>query len=141
MEKRKVQAVIFYSAPDKRKYFLLLKMNEKRKFYWQNITGGVEEDEGFEAAALREAQEETQLKEDNILKVIPLGIDFKFTDQWENKVLEKIFVIETKEKWEVIIDPSEHCDYKWVSESQIPRECVHFESNFKALELAKEIKC
>jgi len=141
MEKRKVQAVIYYSAPDKTKYFLLLKMNEKRNFYWQNITGGVEASEDFEAAALREAQEETNLDINNILKVTPINKDFSFTDQWENKVFEKVFAIETKGEWEVIIDPSEHCDHKWISDAEITRESVHFESNFQALELARDIRC
>ena len=62
MNKRKVQVVIFRVASNNEKQFLLLKMNEKRGFFWQNITGGVEKSEDFKAAALREAKEETKVE-------------------------------------------------------------------------------
>ena len=47
MKKRKVQTVIFYNASNNRKQFLLLKMNERRKFLWQNVTGKVDKGEKY----------------------------------------------------------------------------------------------
>ena len=138
MNKRKVQVVIFRVASNNEKQFLLLKMNEKRGFFWQNITGGVEKSEDFKAAALREAKEETKIKKSNIISTVDLGMDFEFRDQWENDVIEKVFAFHCKEEWEITLDPKEHCDFKWISEKDIHKNCVHYPSNFEALLKVKE---
>ncbi len=139
MKKRKAQAVIYCYAQDKTKHFLLLKMNERRQFLWQNVTGSVEKDESFQEGALREAIEETALQNSNINNITPLQLIFEFQDQWEKEVVEEVFAIEVEKKWEVILDPSEHCDFKWVSENEMNRESVHFSSNFLAIESARRI--
>jgi len=64
---------------------------------------------------------------------------YKFIDQWEKDVTEKIFFLECYEKWDVILDASEHCDFKWVNETDINRDSVHFDSNYRALLSAKEL--
>ena len=133
MIKNKVQAVIFTNAQGNKKQFLLLRMNERRGLYWQNVTGGVEENESFEQAAIREAIEETALNKSNIKKVTTSQLSFEFIDQWENQVLEKVFFIECISKWDIKLDPSEHINFAWVSESEIKRDSVHFESNYKCL--------
>ena len=66
MNKRKVQVSVFYCDAKGDKYFLLLKTNERRGNFWQNITGGVDEGETFRDAALREPQ----LKNVNSLMLI-----------------------------------------------------------------------
>jgi len=139
MKKRKVQAVIFYNASSNRKQFLLLKMNERRKFLWQNVTGKVEKGEKYTQAALRESQEETGLKNKNIKAIYKSAMKYTFIDQWEKNVKEKIFFLECHDKWDVEIDPSEHCEYKWVDEKDINRDSVHFDSNYRALLAAKEL--
>jgi 8-oxo-dGTP pyrophosphatase MutT (NUDIX family) len=133
MNKRKVQAVIFYCAPDKTKYFLLLKMNERRGHLWQNVTGGVDKNENFEQAAIREAIEETSLSSENIKSINETTLTFEFIDQWENQVVEKVFLIESKTKWDVKIDPSEHVDFKWIEEGKIDSNSVHYQTNYQAL--------
>ena len=81
MKKRKVQAVIFYHDANNKKQFLLLQMNERRKFLWQNVTGSVEKDEKYRKAAIREAMEETGIKKKNIKHIYKSGMKFKFCDQ------------------------------------------------------------
>lgn len=139
MSKKKVQTVIFYTAADKTKHFLLLKMNERRGFFWQNVTGGVEKNENFEEAAIRESREETNIENENIESLISLDLEFSFVDQWKNKVVEKVFALKCKNEWEVVIDPDEHCEFKWVPENQITKASVHYETNYTSLK--KAMKC
>ena len=134
MSKRKVQTIIFYCDSERKKHFLLLKMNERRGLFWQNVTGGVEKSEKFKEAALREAIEETGLKEKNLKKLQSINYQFEFHDQWGNDVVEKVYSLEVFKSWEIVLDPSEHIDYKWVSENQITTDSVKFESNYHALQ-------
>ena len=138
MNKRKVQVVIFRVTSNNEKQFLLLKMNEKRGFFWQNITGGVEKSEDFKTAAFREAKEETKIKKSNIISTVDLDMDFEFRDQWKNDVIEKVFAFHCKEKWNITLDPKEHCDFKWISEKDLNKNSVHYPSNFEALLKVKE---
>ena len=116
-------------------------MNERRGSHWQSVTGGVEDNEEFHQAAIREAQEETALPINHIQNLIETNYKFEFHDQWGNDVIEKVFLIHCMQKWDVQIDPNEHVDFKWVSEKEITIDSVHFESNFKALQIAMELKC
>ena len=141
MKKRKVQVVLYYIDQKAIKHFLLLRVNERRGLFWQNVTGGVEKDEDYIDAAVREAQEETKLKFKNIHKIYDTGIRFKFIDRWEKEVTEKVFVIHCKEKWDVKIDDSEHCEFKWVEEKDINKESVEYASNVVALESAIGHRC
>lgn len=133
MKKNKVQTVVFYTAPNQRKVFLLLKMNEQRGFFWQNITGGVEAGEDFRSAAIREAQEETGITTENIKKITPSSLEFHFIDQWKNEVTEKVFFVEATGPWEIKLDPKEHCEFSWVTQEQIKESSVHYPSNYKCL--------
>ena len=133
MKKRKVQTVIFHRTNDNKKHFLLLKMRNDRGGFWQNVTGGVDSGESFDDAALREAIEETSIQKKNILNFESLNYQFEFHDRWNNDVIEEVFFLEAKVKWDVKIDPSEHTEFKWVSEEELDKNSVHFETNFKAL--------
>jgi 8-oxo-dGTP pyrophosphatase MutT (NUDIX family) len=134
MEKRKVQVVLFNTQQDNKKNFLLLKTNEKRGSFWQNITGGVDKGEAFKAAALRESIEETGLAEDNIKNLTELNYAFDFTDRWGKVAHEEVFLLEVHQAWDITIDPSEHQDWKWVEQDALCAESVKFETNWKALE-------
>lgn len=134
MKKNKVQTVLFYVSQNREKFFLLLRMNELRGLLWQNITGSVEEGESFEEAAIREACEETGIQHNNIKTVGQLPLLFKFTDQWQNQVAEKVFFLEAKKKWNVRIDSSEHCEFSWVSEKNVHQNSVHYATNFQAIQ-------
>lgn len=133
MRKRKIQSVLFFRDQNNKKQFLLLKMNSNQ---WQNVTGSVDEGEEFLHAAIREAQEETNLLVSNIKNILLTDLDFEFSSRWGDEVIEKIYIIECQAFWEVILDPTEHCAFKWVSEDKIDKRSVHFESNFTALQKA-----
>ena len=141
MKKRKVQSIVFYCDANHIKHFLLLKMNERRNFHWQNITGGVDDGEEYIDAAKRETVEETSISKENIIKIHSSDLNFEFHDGWGNDVVERVFFIQCNKKFNVEIDPSEHSDFKWVAEKEINRSVVHYESNFKALSNAVELKC
>lgn len=135
MKKRKVQVVICVKElgiPQ----FLLLQMNAKRNSYWQNVTGSVEDDESFQEAAMRESQEETGIEDKNILTFSELEISFNFIDQWKNDVLEKVYLLECKNKWDVSIDPNEHQQFKWITLNELNSNIVHYSSNFEAIKCA-----
>lgn len=133
MKKRKVQSVIYFCAEDNKKHFLLLQMNERRKFLWQNVTGSVDDGENYQQAAIREAKEETNLREKNIKKIHSTQLEYCFIDQWNNNVIEKVFFIECYKDWNVEIDPSEHSNFKWVQGHELTKDIVHFQSNYLAL--------
>jgi 8-oxo-dGTP pyrophosphatase MutT (NUDIX family) len=139
MEKRKVQVVLYYKARNNKKNFLLLKTNEKRGYFWQNVTGSVDEGENFRDAAIREAKEETGIKNKDIKTVLTTDLKFKFKDRFQKNVIEKVFFIIAHEKWEVKIDPKEHCEYHWVNEDDLHEEQVHYENNWLSLELARDL--
>lgn len=139
MKKRKAQVVIFFLDEQRKKQFLLLRTNKKRGEYWQNVTGSVNAEESYKQGALREAIEETGLREKNIKKIHKTECNYQFHDRWGRDVKEKLYVIHAKSEWEVKIDPSEHCDYKWVGEKDIkPRMLKHI-CNY--LSLAYAIHC
>lgn len=141
MKKRKVQVVLFYCDTNHKKHILLLKVNEARGLFWQNVTGGVEKNEKYIQAAVREAQEETGLEENNIYQILRTGIRLRFMDQWKKSVTEKVFLIHCKNFWEVELDPNEHCEFKWINEDEINKDIVKYASNVVALERALEYQC
>lgn len=141
MKKRKVQTVLTFCDATKTKYFLLLKMNERRNHLWQNVTGSLDSGEEFEAAAIREAIEETGLTKDNIKILHKTDLSFEFFDQWKENVIEKVFVIECFDQWSVVLDPDEHEEFKWIKCNAISESSVHFPSNYQALLLAKDLIC
>ena len=138
MIKRKVQSILVFCDANKQNQFLLLRTNNRRGNFWQNVTGGVDEGESFKDAALREAMEETAIDKENIADLRSIEFTFNFHDQWGNDVHEEVFLIRCKSKFDVIIDPSEHEEFKWVKESELNRDSVKFESNWKALQKAME---
>jgi 8-oxo-dGTP pyrophosphatase MutT (NUDIX family) len=141
MKKRKAQTVILSRDAKGNKYFLLLKMNKRRKHRWQNVTGSVDDGEDFDAAAIREAIEETGLVSNNIMSLHKTDLVFEFFDQWKKNVIEKVFVLECLDKWSIVLDPSEHEEYKWVDVDELDENLVHYPSNYTALKLAKDLFC
>jgi 8-oxo-dGTP pyrophosphatase MutT (NUDIX family) len=133
MNKNKVQVVLFKQNPEGEKEFLLLKTNERRGLFWQSVTGSVEKGEDFKTAAFREVLEETNCQAENITSVVDLEMDFEFKDQWGDEVYEKVFAFEIKDNFELILDPKEHIEFKWVKENFINRDSVKFETNYEAI--------
>ncbi len=133
MKKRKVQTVVYYQDEQECKYFLLLKTNERRGFFWQNVTGAAEISESYNDAAVREAQEETSLEASNIKRVTPTQLLLTFRDQWGHDVEEKVFIIECFNKWAVQLDPEEHIDFRWVPQYDINKDTFKYNSNYQAI--------
>lgn len=119
--------------------FLLLQTNEKRGSFWQNVTGKLEDNETFEEGGLREAIEETKLNIESIVDIINLGLKYEFIDQRKRKVIEESFLIILDQKWDVVIDPSEHQNYKWVSINDIKPDSVKHESNLECLKKSQNL--
>jgi dATP pyrophosphohydrolase len=139
MKKRKVQIVIYFAPQDAEKQFLLLRTNNSRGFFWQNVTGGVEEFESFKEGAIREVKEETGIEETHIQKITDLELDFEFIDQWGNDVLEKVFCFKISKKSDIVIDPSEHDQYEWSSAFSYIQSLIKFPSNFSSIKKVMEL--
>ncbi len=132
---KKAQVVLAVLDSDRQSFdFLLLKTNERRGSFWQNITGKIEKDETFEEGGLREAIEETGLKVEHIIDIIDLGISHDFTDEKKRNCHEKSFLLILDHKFTVKIDPKEHQDFKWVELEKIHKDMVKHRGNFETLE-------
>lgn len=131
---KKAQVVLaVHDNPSHTFHLLLLQTNQKRGAFWQNVTGKIEDGETFLEGALREAREETNLENSNIVDTIDLSLRFDFTDGRKRDVHEETFLFVLKDKWEVKIDKHEHQNWKWINLEELQEGIVKFESNFKAL--------
>ncbi|WPU65883.1 NUDIX domain-containing protein [Peredibacter starrii] len=131
---KKAQVVLAaLDQPSHKFQFLLMRTNERRGGFWQNVTGKLEDNETYEEGGLREAIEETGLNIETIMDMLNLGLKYEFTDQRERKCHEECFLIILDQKWEVKIDSHEHQDFKWVGIDEIHRDIVKHESNFETL--------
>lgn len=115
---------------------LLLKTRPDRGSFWQPVTGSVEPGESIEAAALREAREETGLELAQAPR--PLGYEFSFVDRWGREATETAFAIEiplvNAAPPEVKLDPHEHMEAAWLDADEA-RGRLAFPSNEEALRL------
>jgi 8-oxo-dGTP pyrophosphatase MutT (NUDIX family) len=136
---RKVQVLIAARRPEGGWSLLILKTNKERGQFWQNITGSVEEGETFEAAALREAREESGLELEKIVDFVSLNLSFNFKDRWKKSVHEECFLIIAEEEWKPTLDPQEHENWQWKSLSSISEDTYKYESNFQSFEKAQKM--
>ncbi len=103
--------IIVFKKEGNELLFLILKRAPQRGEFWQPITGGVEENETFEEAAIREVGEEIGINND--IKLIDFGYSFEFFDHGENH-FEKVFGLEVNPETKIVIS-EEHTEFKWVS--------------------------
>lgn len=137
---RKAQVVVTLYDHERQSFsFLLLKTNERRGGFWQNVTGRMEENETYEEGALREAMEETGLEVEAIRDITDLGVDHDFTDQYQRQVHEKSFLIILDQPWQIKLDPEEHSDFRWLPLTELNEDAVKFSSNFEALKKADKL--
>lgn len=92
--------------------FLLLKRNKNRGDFWQPVTGGIEEGETPEEAVFRELFEETQLKKEDVVKILDKIHSFSFISDGR-KIEELVFGIKIKPDSKIILS-EEHTERKWV---------------------------
>jgi dATP pyrophosphohydrolase len=129
--KRKVQ-VWLYGRVQPDLQILLLKTCPSRGEFWQPVTGGVEEGESFEEAALREVEEETgfAISPEKLIKLS----SFEFEGKWGH-ALERGFAMEVPKRLigkRVHLDPKEHTEFEWLTADEAMKK-THFESNQKIL--------
>lgn len=97
--------------------FLIARRAPDHGGYWHTIAGGVEPNEAFDAAALRELREETGLE---VTELQPLGAFTYVREPWEAapglRVHVEAFLVDVEPGWEPKLN-AEHDDYRW-----LPRE-------------------
>jgi len=127
----KVQIVILVRDESKINV-LLLKTNEKRGGFWQNITGAVEQNDfSTWSAARREVLEETgiELAEENLIN---LEESFEYFDHNRNtSYIEKIYLGVIEELPTINLSP-EHQSYELKPSNEIKEDIYKFKSNYKA---------
>jgi 8-oxo-dGTP pyrophosphatase MutT (NUDIX family) len=137
---KKIQAVIVRKNEANPHWdVLLLKTNERRGHFWQNVTGSVDEGELYQDALFREVEEETSITKDNIQDVVDLPFLFEFTDQWKKEVTEKCFLVITKNKYEITLDPGEHVEFKWLPINEVNESHLKYESNYQCVHASRDI--
>ena len=90
-----------------------------RRSFWQPVTGGVEGDEEYFSAALRELTEETGF-ESVSLEMIDYSYSFpveeemrKLYEQPVEYITEIVFAARIDNDKNPVLDPAEHDDYTW----------------------------
>lgn len=138
-QEKSAGAVVYYY--DEKPYFLLLK-NTLKTTYWEFPKGKIEENENIEETAKRETEEETCLKN---LEVVP---GFKHIIRWffrfQNELIHKeafyiLIKIPKQDRDNVCIVPveghKEHQDFKWLDYEEA-KNIIKIKSNKEMLEKA-----
>lgn len=137
---KKAQVVIAAVDHEQNSFsLLLLQTNQKRGEFWQNVTGKVDENETFEEGGLREAIEETHLKIEDMVEMLDLELTYNFIDARKRDVHEESFLLVFDKKWNVIIDPKEHQDFKWVNINDVTQDDVKHKSNFETIRKSQKL--
>ena len=106
------------------KEILLLKVKTGQLFFWQPITGGIENGESSEIACIREIFEETGL-EIELTKLLQVGHHTVVIDE-DLTIFKTLFLVETKQKDIRISD--EHIDFMWTEVKNVP-DILYWQSN------------
>jgi 8-oxo-dGTP pyrophosphatase MutT (NUDIX family) len=133
---KKIQVTTIAMSQNKYQ-LLLLQTNQQRGAFWQNMTGSVEEGESFLEGAVRETHEETGI-EIGPTKLIDLGLEFKFQDQWQREVTERCYLLLLKNKPEIVIDSKEHQAFIWKNIEDVVEADFKFQSNYAVFKHACE---
>lgn len=125
---RQVEAIIFKKVPDAETSrdigsaaleFLALHRTPERGGFWQPLTGGVEDfDASDEAAILREAGEELGLRADQILRIFKVDHEFSFPDDRGIVLTERCFGVEVPHTADIQLS-DEHDEAQWGPEDRI----------------------
>ena len=135
---------------NKKNQIFLAKRIDNPKNFWQMPQGGVDKDEDFYAAAVRELEEETSIKTVKLIKEIDGLTTYLLPDHlvgiiWKGKYKgqkQKWFVVRFEgEENEININTKhpEFLDWKWVNVENLTDEIVKFKFHvYKKIQ--KELK-
>ena len=135
---------------NKKNQIFLAKRIDNPKNFWQMPQGGVDKDEDFYAAAIRELEEETSIKTVKLVKEIDGLTTYLLPDHlvgiiWKGKYKgqkQKWFVVRFEgEEDEININTKhpEFLDWKWVNVENLTDEIVKFKFHvYKKIQ--KELK-
>ena len=135
---------------NKKNQIFLAKRIDNPKNFWQMPQGGVDKDEDFYAAAVRELEEETSIKTVKLIKEIKGLTTYLLPDHlvgiiWKGKYKgqkQKWFVVRFEgEEDEININTKhpEFLDWKWVNVENLTDEIVKFKFHvYKKIQ--KELK-
>lgn len=132
MKYQKSAGIVIYFK-DKEIKFLLLKYKD----YWGYAKGHIESDEKEEQTALREAMEETSLKNIKIIQGFKYNQDWYF--KFNNEIIKKnaVFFLGkvSKEDSDKVKISNEHEDFAWLSYKEA-REKMKIKNNKEMLDSA-----
>ncbi|MGC9309194.1 MAG: bis(5'-nucleosyl)-tetraphosphatase [Candidatus Nanoarchaeia archaeon] len=133
MKKEKSAGVVIFKTNKQVKFLLL--QNTLKKTYWEFPKGKIEKNESIKQTAIREAEEETNIKK---IKIIP---GFKYTLKWffkfKGELIKKqatYLLAEVTGNQKVKIN-KEHDKYKWMTYQQALKE-INIKSNREMLKQA-----
>ena len=130
---------------NKNKIFVAKRIDNPKNF-WQMPQGGVDKDENYYDAALRELKEETSIENVELIKELDGITTYELPDNllgiiWKGKYRgqkQKWFVMKflgQQDEINVNTKNPEFLDWKWVELSKLPDIAVHFK-----VEIYKKIK-
>ena len=131
----KNQILIVQRNPLNKKSYIVKRDREKYLNYWQLPQGGIDQHESLEAAAHREAVEETGLHNLRLLKISDQTNTYNFTPSWKRLFdseyrfrgqRQNVVYLKSEHDQPVKIDNDEAINYRWVDISHLVNE-VHEE--------------
>ena len=128
-----VQAILFRESNEKIQY-LVMKRTPEREGFWQPVTGGLEEGETRVEALRREVLEETGIKD--FVRIIEDVHYFEYSDS--HFIKEYVFGAEISSTEKVVLDGSEHSEFRWCS-FQEALDLLKWKENKEALLRLNEV--
>ena len=124
---------------DDNKIFVAKRIDNPKN-YWQMPQGGVDENEDYKDAALRELEEETSIVSVKIIKEIEKKLTYILPDYligiiWKGKYRgqkQKWFVmrfIGNENEININTKNPEFLDWKWIEPSELPLVAINFKIN------------
>ena len=116
---------------------LVAKRIDNPKNFWQMPQGGIDKDEDYYEAALRELEEETSIKNVDLIKEVDGFTSYNLPDNligiiWKGKYkgqLQKWFIVKfvgNEEEINIKTKNPEFLDWKWIDTQNLTNEVVDF---------------